>query len=1034
MSLNLDKLVKQRDAVLLGEISALIHDLGKLSQEFVELNALDGLRLSFAHHLILRRVVSEYHEISTISSIEIQQVKEWLQKRVAKLSPEELADRDTKGNLLNQYNERFTELNRDGRRQLFEELLIDEHFLPVCLTTLLNMLSIPFDLPGEEILLGDVLEHHDTPLCTVHKEPVELLAARFDGCDGVDSAVDKGTAKDRQLLQKTYIATAFGSEPENLRIRTDKLKKVRHDYAEALATTLTQIQTARAALKPGQQLDPREWERWLYGDKGLRDHTRDAFLKALGETRRAANDVTLWDHSYSVASLYKAALARVILAGSVKPKDLEWRLLYVTFDGLGFISKAHRIGDVLGRQEALEQAMDAIRDLIEVEVPLGNEVYRDENGIAFILPELPNETDRKALAEFLRVGGKVNVDNQERDIAGIETRFLERTEGELVPSCRFWENTVPSKIARDADKVRKWKLQQLGELIRPAPPWPQVTPEAISKVSGAWQNPPPDAELCPVCRLGPKHDADRACHICEDRRQRRARDWLSNLHTTIWIDEVSDVNGGVALVTGAFQLTDWLNGDFVETMMTVADPEARDPDKRFVPKHPSPARLHRVWTTTRDFWQSLVDAEMAEDRRTGRRWAFTVQGLRLEPGKYLQWGNYDVRLTDRLTFKFSLFHDNGRLLLIENPAYLAKQLDCAPEEVSNELVRHQIELFKPSERLERGDKVATLRLVPDKAEPIHYAPFIHILITPRRFLAVVPANEAFAQLEHIRDKYEIEMGRVRNRLPLTLAVVFFDRHAPLAAAMEAAQRMLVMPDEPKVWRVVHAHDRDSRLMDVQGEPVQVCLQLQTGDDEVIDVCLGIACGDGRPDFFYPYWRLAANRLPAGRTYSYVLQHNGQSWPLVHAAELRKGDEVHFAPSRFDFEYLDVAGRRYEVAYEGNGRRRGRPSRPYLLENLRRFQQVWNLLTGPGMLTAAQIEALSAVIETRRDQGWQTADSVSFKQFVRDTLANAGDGWWGKLASGEKRLLEDWAIRGRLTDVLEWFMSIMKEKPAHDRQT
>ncbi len=1088
MSLNLDKLIKQRDNVLLSEIGALVHDLGKLSQEFIEAKAAETQRLDDVHWLFLRRaqpflpthlipyigartqmdaLLLHLHSLSTDQAKELTEFMQAAYDQRHDIMPEQAiaqARRSLSSLLslieqteqwLRQYQEGVGNLERDwDLAKLYAQVPLD--FIPDALSTLLCSITLPEQHRDSEALvaettLGDLIErHHSPPPPLPSPSYVDLL--RTPGSDGVDSGVDKGVEerfkeiakKEKQPAGNTFIATAFGYE-EGRRIDIGSLKAIRHAYAEALANTLTRIQTARSRLMLGQQLDPSLWKEWLYGDQGLRLRTRQTFLNALGETRRAANDVTLWDHSFSVATLYKAALARVILTGEpIKPQEIQWRLLYVTFNGLGFISKAHHIGDVLGRQEVLKQAMDTVRDLIEVEVPLGNEVYRDENGTAFVLPELPDEVDQQALTEFLCTGGKVNVDNQERDIAGIETRFLEKTEGELVPSCRFWENVVPSELTRDVDKVRKWKLQQLGELIRQAPPWPCITTEAVGKVEDAWRNPPADAELCPICRLRPKTDPARACRTCEKRSRGRAWKWQSEPWTTIWIDEVADVNGRAALVAGSFDLADWLNGDLVRTLFTVADGDTQ----QFEPKHPSPARLRRVWTTTRDFWQSLADAEIAEDRRTGRRWAFKVRGLRLEPGKYLQWGNYDAHLLDRPTFKFSLFcDDNGRLLLIENPVYLAGQLGCAPEEVPRELARHEIQLFEASERLERGDKVATLWLVPDKAEPTHYAPLIPILITPRRFLTIVPAREAFALLERIRDKYEAEMGRVRDRLPVTLGVVFFDRHTPLVVVIEAGRRMLTMSTKPEVWRIVHAHAHDwyGRLTDVrrltdvqdktvvQGEPVQVCLQLQSDDNEVIDVCLGTARGDGKPDFFYPYWRLAADHLPAGRTYI-VPQREGQPWPLVHAADLREGDKVHFTPSRFDFEYLDVAGRRYEVAYKDNGRRRGRPSRPYLLEDLRCFKQVWDLLAGARMLSTAQIEALSAAIETRREEGWQTADPVSFEQFVRDTLANAGDGWWRKLAPGEQRLLENWAIRGRLADVVEWFMSLMKEKPARDRQT
>ena len=57
-------------------------------------------------------------------------------------------------------------------------------------------------------------------------------------------------------------------------------------------------------------------------------------------------------------------------------------------------------------------------------------------------------------------------------------------------------------------------------------------------------------------------------------------------------------------------------------------------------------------------------------------------------------------------------------------------------------------------------------------------------------MALVPADKALDVAQAIKTKYETEMGKVRNRLPLTLGLVFAQARTPLAAVLDAGRRML----------------------------------------------------------------------------------------------------------------------------------------------------------------------------------------------------------------------------------------------------
>ncbi|KUK41241.1 MAG: CRISPR-associated protein, Csx11 family [Clostridia bacterium 62_21] len=87
------------------------------------------------------------------------------------------------------------------------------------------------------------------------------------------------------------------------------------------------------------------------------------------------------------------------------------------------------------------------------------------------------------------------------------------------------------------------------------------------------------------------------------------------------MDELADRNDRVALIVGTFGLEDWLSGDLVQTVLVKA---AEAEPGKCVPKNPSPARLRRVWETTRRFWTETVEhlLKTIPDRR---RWELVSQ-------------------------------------------------------------------------------------------------------------------------------------------------------------------------------------------------------------------------------------------------------------------------------------------------------------------------------------------------------------------------------------------------------------------------
>lgn len=59
------------------------------------------------------------------------------------------------------------------------------------------------------------------------------------------------------------------------------------------------------------------------------------------------------------------------------------------------------------------------------------------------------------------------------------------------------------------------------------------------------------------------------CKICASRRRGRQDAWIKNVQgETIWIDEIADANGRVALLTLRFDLSRWLSGEWLTTVLS----------------------------------------------------------------------------------------------------------------------------------------------------------------------------------------------------------------------------------------------------------------------------------------------------------------------------------------------------------------------------------------------------------------------------------------------------------------------------------
>jgi len=756
---------------------------------------------------------------------------------------------------------------------------------------------------------------------------------------------------------------------------------------------------------------------------------REALQQGLGDTQWPVNEITLWDYASSIAALFKTAIAKSFLEGRVADANaMRWRLLGLRLDGLQYRSQAQRVADLIGRNEAFAQAMQVLSSGLTYDTPIASQVYHDEHGLFFIVPEI----DDLPPDQFLRL--IQDLVDQKLKTHGID---------DIYPHVSISERPL------------RGKQLNLGQEIRRLGP-PHSSALKPSTVQMWWQR--PSTDVCVVCNLRPQGfvpnaTADQSstsararkrklCGVCLARRQDRAMNWATKQRalTTIWVDEVADRFGRVAVVVGQFGLEKWLDGTLVESLALGMDENTHQP----VPKFASFPRIQRVWESTQRFWQEIngeLQSEQDKDhphrlRDARRRLKLSVQA----DGPLSSFGTYELRLGET-SLSVILVGDKSEqsLVSIDNLTYTAGQLNLPANSPVDAALNvgawiderrcngKSWDLQDPPDEAGRGGELYKIRISRTDYEDSSYARIIPILAEPRTFMALVPADKALEVVQAIKAKYECEMGKVRNRLPLTLGVVYAGRRTPLAALLDAGRRMLRRPVQEvraEVETVTPPIVTDAAWPAVRE------VTLRVGERQ-ITVAVPTVMGDGTtPDHWYPYWQVADKPTDRARWFTGT---DGEHW--VHVCDLRAGDAVAFTPSTFDFEYLDTTARRFEVSYDG-GHRRGRDKRqrPYLLGEIEQIEWAWAMV---GPLPTTQIKTLVSLIETKRmDWGQPTGDlalalpaDAPFRQLCRDALATTawrGNGW-KDFSDADQGLLERAALSGMLRDALEIHLEIMKEE-------
>jgi len=946
---------EQRRTILLLEALGLIHDLGKLSDTFLKWKA--GLVSGYRYKLLAdpRRIRIYQFYKSGLNNNAAEVVKEWIK------------DANNKKCAF-------------GERADLTSILDSVHFTDWTNTTYsFAELAVPLlTSPGLAKILPD--EWKQALGKGMHPG---LLIGKMHGVAHVEKDMNKKDTDDRkQPYPDVFSASPFGKE-ERIGSLTKALNALPLDRIQEITTK-----------------QRREWLKEM----------RTWMQCGLADNRRPLNEVSLWDWGFVVGTMTKAAAAYIYNKGW--PGDLEeipFRTLRISLNKLEIYTHSDRISDLLGVRQAIDDAFAQVQILLEETYALGNCIYHDESGAYYLLTDLYDSAEQEALRQE------------------IQALFPP----DLLPRVYWGEKIIVDKLDKDKTLSKELVVNPREEAIKE----PSVYAENnLYLFKEEWDSGRPEnAEVCSVCGIRPvgfphkgslpavekdmaiwatqeKAEQRNICRVCLDRRGRRAKNWLeSSLQGTIWTNEVADENGRIALFVGKLGLKSWLDGSL---LWTTQDEKTN--------KHPSPARLYRIAETACRFWEEISN-ELILDVVNQRPYR-----LALYPDCLLQLGDFNAYEFEVDGVRLSVVwdEDNRRFLTAENLDYFGKRWEWKGKNKNKKDLLMRLEergVFSLRESSEYGrpGQVLYKEVRVKKVEKLDgYYPVIPILAEPGIFMALVPADKALALAHAVKNKYEAEMGRVRDRLPLYLGLVFCPRRTPIRAVLEAGRSMLAMDGSENMntgegWEAWNLRENDS------SKPGIYRLSFGNGNIWVIHTYVGE--DKTKQDHWYP-------KMFVGDTW-------GEK-QVKHVSELSFPDTVWVRPSRFDFEYLDANTRRFDIYYDEKGRRL-RPTRPFYLEDLDRFERLWSCLK---RLTKTQRRQLIRIIETTREtwygQGWK-GESVEndevFKQFVADTLAELTKviNQMESVSQEKKgKLIQEIiqaAVKGELADIEELYTEILKKE-------
>ena len=449
-----------------------------------------------------------------------------------------------------------------------------------------------------------------------------LLQILYGISENLNSGIEKGSPKEDNKIKpenQKWISNAFGSYKNEI-IYLSRSESEINAIIGAIENSLDKV------------LSNLDYESYIKFKKNLKNY----FTNLLSDDRYPINDVTLWDQAYMATSMFKASLANYVMKNSSIDSTLpdrtsiKWRILGIQYDKLGLAEKGFKPAHISWYREISNKIDEEVKELLEYKYPIGNEVYRDETGIYFIVGEdlgedLPNENLAKLKDDLSEIKQEIlNIFNNKSIDEFYPAVFLTKASRGLMNFTYLLEKAKENFLKAD------WSNKKTNKNLE--------SNRAIG--------------ICQVCKQKLVFESDKRdenkniCKTCyEQKTKGRIDEWLNNrADETIWIDELKDKNDRIALVVMKFELMDWLNGDLLSSeVINIEDKEeSKEKIKNFLIIFCSGIDISESFNT------SSIDAKIdeIESRLTSEKDNNKKQNLGQEKGKLQDLSNKVKELGD----------------------------------------------------------------------------------------------------------------------------------------------------------------------------------------------------------------------------------------------------------------------------------------------------------------------------------------------------------------------------------------------------
>lgn len=887
--------------------------------------------------------------------------------------------------------------------------------------------------------------------------------------DNKDSSEDRGKAI---AEQNEYKASVFGKEEKIL----GKFDEKRKEFYKKLQKSVGKLYKLKK-----EPLSMKEWEDF---HNGIIDSISKYFAGALAETRRAANDVTLFDHSYMSGTITKTLVGKSLLNDEIRKKfanlgktdhfddECDLDLLMISFDGLKFLSQAINLLDLRGRTNKISIVKNKLKSLLEVVYPLGNCIYEDENNFCFLI----TPTDESSF------------DYIKRKILEI---FNEETEGLLVPviekssKLKYYGNELVKLKEHAEQKAKNNFIENLNGFE--------------SNWYKKW-NKTANRDKCVLCGKMPQwkgKQSDYLCKFCWDLRiynpNKRPKKEDSS-----WLDEIADENGKIAVIVGKFDPIDkWLSGEFLKYQKIKSSEDFGDAIEY-------EKKVKLAASNFVDILNKIKKDKSLLKKYVGRCGLNEEESTVLGGGSKV--GEFYWRLSEEsgLNLKKEKLSSKEKNKITKELIEISTAKPASPSRLyriwrelndfSNQIINSSRREIPRGKRLKfelegfKKDKGIYKAEIEDigKIEVIHYG--------DGQFLTIerIDKNNPSDKEEFDKEKnFLIEHKTTINKIESGAKVSIFSKDGkkidkynlnfekedyiqfreilsspngfmfvlPANKALDVAKDIKEQFEEQfskalgKLtlnMGIVFSH-RKSPIYASLDAAKRLRDEFKRGNEKVENGYISIEkqhlydnapIRNGKNSFRYSimpitlkekeiFWKIE-HVLGDGtidKYYPYLLSSNDET---LHVTEVTFKDKLKFYLNYFDFEYLDTTARRFDIVLGKNKKRINSifgndGPRPYLLEDLDKFERLKELFETIGSWTPIR-DLESLTIAKRQEWGITDGKNSVYKNVVNSTLENKISRFFkdkGNWKNNIKPFLLRCILEGSFFDAIELYKSIMK---------